>query len=158
SAQLHSQQLFDRIKSDLEDPATALGREGRRVGRRRPRYEIRSLVNGSDLFGDEPTDFIIRSELHGVPQRRHRLILVGILRDGLTLPTAMPAERSAVTPMRAAIVTLPRLRSGLSKEEDSSERWLTALRASSTRAWLRQVPSELRRRILETIYRIRAPL
>lgn len=45
------------------------------------RYEVRSIVvngNPSDL---KPNDFIIKAENYGVPQKRHRVILLGVRSD-----------------------------------------------------------------------------
>lgn len=56
--------MFDRILADLSCHGA---------------YEIRSLVvAGEDT---RPQDFVIRSELYGIPQRRHRVILLGVGRD-----------------------------------------------------------------------------
>jgi DNA (cytosine-5)-methyltransferase 1 len=44
-------------------------------------YEIRSLVVDAEPQDLEPSDFIIRSEEYGVPQKRHRVILLGVRSD-----------------------------------------------------------------------------
>jgi DNA (cytosine-5)-methyltransferase 1 len=45
------------------------------------RYEIRSLVVDVDHEDVQPEDFIIRAEEHGLPQKRHRVILLGVRSD-----------------------------------------------------------------------------
>jgi len=74
---------------------------------------------------DHP-DFVLRAEEHGIPQSRHRVILVGVRSDiaagmhadALRLPRA--ADRITV---REALCDLPALRSGLSSGPDDFARW-----------------------------------
>ncbi len=103
--------MFERIMADLTRPS------------RRVRYTVHSLTvagHGEDL---RPDDFVIRSEDYGVPQRRHRLILLGIRSD--LKPGEIPhlTRRPPVT-VREAIGDLPALRSGISRSPDSLEAWL----------------------------------
>jgi DNA (cytosine-5)-methyltransferase 1 len=157
SAQLDSLGMFDRIREDLNDPAKALRREGRRTGDRRPRYELRALVADPGLGSNDPRRFVVRAEDFGIPQRRHRVILVGVRSDlaACTLPplTTVEVHRE----VRQALAGLPRVRSGLSKEDDSNEAWLTAVSGAARRGWLRQVDSDVRLRIENVISTISAP-
>ena len=70
---------------------------------------------------------IIRAERHGVPQCRHRIIIVGIRKD---LKAERPGylEIEDPVPVNAVLDGMPRLRSGLSKGEDNAEEWLKAIR------------------------------
>ena len=114
--------IFDRIMSDLKSPGG--GRH----------YQVRSLVVDKDVL--DPKDFIVQAENYGVPQRRHRVILIGIRSDHVD-----DVNESTVAPIRLtlqkskrnlsvceALSGLPRLRSRLSKEHDSHEAWLAALK------------------------------
>ena len=71
SARLNGASVFDRIISDLQSPAKAVGR---------PRglfhYNIYSLAYHGKLVAIDPADFIVQAEKHGIPQARHRLILL----------------------------------------------------------------------------------
>jgi DNA (cytosine-5)-methyltransferase 1 len=88
-----------------------------------------SLVTSkANLLGEfEPEDFVVRAEQYGVPQARHRVILLGIRSDwhhpapGILHPTGYPV------PIEKAIGDLPHLRSGLSKKEDTPDNWLVAV-------------------------------
>lgn len=92
------------------------------------RYSINSIVD-SDVFlpGNDPSQinlgkFVVKSENYGIPQARHRVILVGIREDVnyKLLPKLTP---SPVVTVREALEELPALRSGLSRGKDSLEHW-----------------------------------
>lgn len=124
SSKVGNQLIFPRILRDLAEP------QGNGGGMRRVRYRIHSLVT-NDIFrpGDDPTDldpsrFIVRSEDYGIPQTRHRVILIGIREEGHS-----SARPSVLTPSRVqgttelALNTLPPLRSGLSKGDLDESKW-----------------------------------
>ncbi|WP_417628266.1 DNA cytosine methyltransferase [Pararhodobacter aggregans] len=80
-------------------------------------------------------DFLIRSEEHGIPQARHRVIILGIRSDlagnlptGL-IPLGSPQPKVSV---QEAICGLWALRSGLSAGDDA-EAWQEAVRDQATR-------------------------
>ena len=54
-------------------------------------------------------DYVVRSEQHGVPQARHRVILCGIREDVWGTPT--PLTREDTRTVESALVGLPRIRS-----------------------------------------------
>lgn len=117
SSQHSGNPMFDRILADLSKPAEGL------------EYEIRSFVkpgNGDEL---EPVDYVIPAERYGIPQSRHRVILLGV-RKGAGLPRheLLEAVSKAVT-VRQAIDDLPRLRSRLSSG-DSIDAWRKAVQAA----------------------------
>jgi DNA (cytosine-5)-methyltransferase 1 len=149
SAQLESQRLFERIVEDLGDPAKALKRESRTATGPKSKYSIRTIVQPADLFGGQPSDYVVRAEHFGIPQRRHRVILVGVRSDIQgKLPTLVPKPR--LVTVKEALRGLPRLRSGLSKEEDSDDAWYARLQSMIRRPWARKnldgaVRSELER-------------
>ncbi|MBU9863863.1 DNA cytosine methyltransferase [Rahnella aceris] len=75
----------------------------------------------------EPSDFIVRTEDHGVPQARHRVIIVGVRKDvaeGLSndFRLVMPESEKLVS-VHDVIGNMPKLRSGLSKRDDTPEAW-----------------------------------
>ena len=157
SAQLESRGMFERIRTDLHDPAAALRRESRRTGDRRPRYELRALVLDGSLESDDPRRYIVRTEQFGIPQRRHRVILVGVRSDlaAAKLPMLRPADGHRS--VQVALAGLPRVRSGLSKTPDSNEAWLKAVTGSARRGWLGQVDSDVRTRIENVVQSLSAP-
>lgn len=125
SARMDGESIFDRIATDLSNPSDTIRREGRqRRNRSRHTYTLRALTR-SELF---PTagDYLIRSEEYGIPQARHRVIIIGIRDDVAVdnLGTLTPATAPTVMDM---IRDLPQIRSGLSKEPDSDHTWYDAL-------------------------------
>lgn len=151
SATLDNQRIFERICEDLQDPVKALRREQRPVRRNHRtqpvpphRYRLFPLAeyNGTaanySLFPDDihvrrQTDlsrFVVRMEQHGIPQARHRVIILGVRED---LSGVLPGTLSLSAPVGAqqVLAGLPRLRSGLSNETDNRDSWLTRLREMS---------------------------
>lgn len=131
SAKRHGQSIFSRIYEDLSSPGRALRR------RNTATYEIFSLVVGSPYRDHSrtvlaPSDYVIRSEEYGVPQARHRVILLGIRTDivGNKSPGTLKPERAPS--VRDVIGDLPPLRSGLSKGPDSPEAWVHAIQEGVT--------------------------
>lgn len=132
SSSVDGKAIFTQVLADLR----AIGGDTRA-------YELLALVRASDgsarlVATLEPRDFIIRAEDFGIPQARHRVIIIGVRRDAVAsaalfnLPEACtPADRGDAAPVRATVrhvlTGLPRLRSGLSKA-DSLESWAEALR------------------------------
>lgn len=130
SAKVGGVHIFDKIREDLHCPGKATG--SREDATRE--YEIFSLVlkaeeNLSGRIEPSPKDFIIRTENYGVPQARHRVILLGVRSDiaSQLKPDILP---QSITPtVKDIIADLPRLRSGLSKAPDSMNGWAEAIHA-----------------------------
>lgn len=135
SATLNQQRIFDRILEDLHHPATALRREGRPVLQARGGYRIYSLEHPS-MFGDCPLkDFVVHAERHGIPQARHRVILLGVRDDISGSPETLPVIEEASA--WSVLGDLPRLRSGLSDGDDSPERWKEWITGALQKCWAR---------------------
>lgn len=121
SCQLDQGHIIHRILEDLACP----GQSER--GAKDHKYSIHSLVadtcykpgmNAAEL---DLKKFIVQCEHYGVPQARHRVILVGIREDIIAdLPKLTP---SAPVTVWDAIEDMPALRSGLSRQEDSVDIW-----------------------------------
>jgi DNA (cytosine-5)-methyltransferase 1 len=123
TAKVGDKKIFDTILRDLSDPDGAMHVTGSGGG-----YRIHSLTcKTSFSTKDVPRkinvqDFVIRSEKHGIPQARHRVILIGV-RDDIGLGVPDQIETCDFVSVESIIGSLPRLRSRLSKEDDSSENW-----------------------------------
>lgn len=138
--------IFGRILDDLSDPGSVFPRasvssEDTYSYRILPLYEQQYAV--TDLFGTtgSPTDYILESERHGIPQSRHRVILLGI-RDDLDADafSGMSASSEDVTPVSAVLEGMPRLRAGLAREKDDNhEKWLETVRSALDSDWLEEL-------------------
>jgi len=130
SSKVNNERIFSSILKDLSDPGQALHVGG--VGKQ---YRIFSLVTGASFGpGDnvdkiDPRAFIIKAEDFGIPQARHRVILLGIATDSL------PAKENSVklkagspkVSVRQVLEGLPRLRSSLTKQADTTDNWVTVV-------------------------------
>ncbi|KQM65192.1 hypothetical protein ASE74_09985 [Pedobacter sp. Leaf216] len=126
SAKTNEDQIFSRILQDLSDPTICFP-EAVKAGEECPGYRIYSLTgepNGFDENGNpqyRPSQFVVQTENYGIPQTRHRVILLGVRRDLDIHPGIL--EPSQEVNIYDVIGALPRLRSGLSKRIDSFEAW-----------------------------------
>jgi len=90
------------------------------------------------MFEDvDLTDYVVRAEDYGIPQARHRIIIVGV-RDDLGVDTT-PVLKAAPEVAAAQVVdSLPRLRSGRSRGTDKADEWLEVLYSIEHEGWFRQ--------------------
>jgi len=127
--------MFRRITSDLRAPGQALGQSGSRYADVGYRLVALGGSGGGDVSGElseRPEDYLLRAEVLGLPQARHRVIIIGVREDlstSLAFPALPPADDAAATVL-GAIGDLPPLRSGLSKD-DSRERWASLVRGAA---------------------------
>jgi DNA (cytosine-5)-methyltransferase 1 len=126
SSKVNGQKIFPTILKDLTNPAKALKKKGGKS------YRIHSLVADTsyDLFDGFGSDYIIKAENYGIPQARHRVILLGIREDINGEPSNLPLDQISRT-TGSMISDLPPLRSGLSKGTDSREDWHAAVTAGA---------------------------
>lgn len=126
SSSVNDRRVFDLLMHDLRD-----------VGDEKNLYTLMPLVQKDDALDllqvFKPSDFIIRAEQHGVPQARHRVILLGIrkdvaqdLRTGSLTDLQLQRQQGAVS-VKSMLSSLPKLRSGLSKDQDSWAAWKQAV-------------------------------
>ena len=95
-------------------------------------YTIHSFVHAStDGKELKPTDLVIRSEQYGIPQARHRVVLLGLRNDLGRGTTLLKRKRKLVT-VKQAIGDLPRIRSGISDEKKRKDAWMTTVRATGS--------------------------
>jgi DNA (cytosine-5)-methyltransferase 1 len=136
SSKVRSESVFEQILQDLRDPEKATAGEHTRWDLNghstnttnnplQRQYRIFSFVRRS-LVPDD-TDFVIRAEEYGIPQRRHRVILLGVRSDLDIEPGLLSPEREPVT-TKDLLGSLPALRSRLSNGNDSPDNWADALR------------------------------
>lgn len=121
SARVRGELMIDRILSDLSSPGSALARKTKNL-----RYRLYSLVEPERQETEaDPRSFLVRAEEFGVPQARHRMFIVGVRSDIQVRPEALKAHVAPT--VRETIDGLPRIRSGLSKSDDTSSAWRAAI-------------------------------
>jgi DNA (cytosine-5)-methyltransferase 1 len=136
SAKVKSVGMANRIFDDLRHPLAATG-QGSKTDLE---YRFFPLVPKRDLLSHglggifSPQDFIVQAEEHGVPQARHRIIILGVRSDWGKSPRNLTINSVGVS-IDQAIGDLPRLRSGLSKEEDSSRLWEAVMHGIPDSCW-----------------------
>lgn len=118
SSTVESRLVFEMLMEDLSSLGTGRGHQ----------YELRAIRVQDGTAGLQqamrPSDFIVRAEEFGVPQRRHRVIIVGIRSD---IANRAAGAQIAVSGMARtvsdAIGTMPALRSGISRGRDDVSAW-----------------------------------
>ena len=129
--------VFGQIRKDLCFPGKTLNDYQPR--HRNVEYQLFPLVTSdSPMDGEEdepPAErFVVRTEQLGLPQARHRVIIVGIRSDcvargeSVLSPLPAPSEHTALIDV---LRELPALRSGLSRTKDSDDLWENAVRTSA---------------------------
>lgn len=118
SSTVESRLVFEMLMEDLASLGTGQGHH----------YEIRAIrvADGKARLQEaaQPSDFIVRAEEFGVPQRRHRVIIVGIRSDLADRASGATMAVSGVTrTVDDAIGMLPELRSGISRGRDDPASW-----------------------------------
>lgn len=120
SSKLHGELIFEKIIKDLGSPKRGL------------EYEIRSLTLDSPPEELEAKDFIIKSELYGIPQARHRVILFGVRKDLANKKNQVLQQDEGLTTVNDVLNYMPRIRSKLSQEKDTLKEWHKALQSTKT--------------------------
>ena len=120
SAKVDGDSIFERVLSDLKA-----------AGGGPDTYVLVPLVAGAKGANGA---HVIRSEDFGIPQKRHRVILVGLRADHITKEfdpraNAGAALEPALTQatVKTVLGSMPRLRSGLSKSADGADQWRAAM-------------------------------
>lgn len=129
SSTVESRLVFELLMEDL----SSLGRHGKSL------YELRAIRIEDGVAKLETalrsSDFIVKAEAFGVPQRRHRVIIVGVRSD---LASGIAAANIAVPrvaqTVEDAIGALPALRSGLSHGDDAATWQSTVMTAARSLA------------------------
>lgn len=145
SATLDGQSTIERVLSDLG----GAGHAG---------YDIRSFVAATTGPGGlAPRDFVIKAEDYGIPQARHRVILLGVRRD-LLVDTDLLKPSAVAVRAGEVLSDLPRLRSEISRRghaDTSFEAWIAGLRNVS--AWARAADADTQQHMSAAIRSAQSP-
>mgnify|MGYP005752466979 FL=1 len=122
TASVNGEKIFPIIHSDLKNPSRAVRRNGLR-GKEYKIYSFVDLADKDDVL--KGSDYIIRTENYGIPQARHRVILLGVSKDIDKEPFSL--RSSPRVNIEDVLTGLPPLRSRLSKGADSPSLWKEAI-------------------------------
>lgn len=133
SAKVDGKPIFDSIYSDLKSPCKSSSTPPEK-GRIRHNYQLFSLVtsnSGKEDLDRDPRDFIIRSEEYSIPQKRHRVILLGIREDlAHNWNDSLLLKKDKEITVDNVLNGLPELRSGLSKiKQHTDKNWLDSVKS-----------------------------
>lgn len=128
SSTVQSRRVFEMLMEDL----SSLGHSGEEL------YQLRAFRLDEDAIRlkevADPSEFIVRAEQFGVPQKRHRVIIIGIRSDiadradAVSIPLPLPVRLTVAE----AIGNMPRLRSGLSPAKlDNPKQWKSAVKKAA---------------------------
>lgn len=110
-------------------------------------YSIRSLVVENP---NAPSDFVVRAERYGIPQARHRVILLGVREDSGIEPSILVPQ--PIISAGEALAALPALRSGIShRSPQSDSEWEDVVRAAAKRIVATNEGKPLRRSLEQVI-------
>lgn len=114
SASHKGERVFARICSDMEKAG----------------YRIYSLAKENPT---DPRDYIVKAEEYGIPQKRHRVILVGVRKRGKRKPGTL--SPSTPITLREALEGIPAVRSGFSNRNNdlNDERWQEYIQGAAKR-------------------------
>lgn len=122
SSTVESRLVFEMLMEDLSSLGRGKGHH----------YELRAIRidNGRASLQEaaRPSDFVVRAEEFGVPQRRHRVVIVGIRSDLASNLNGVEIAVSAMAKTISDVIgTLPGLRSGISRGKDDVSVWRHAV-------------------------------
>jgi len=136
SSNINGELIFHQILDDLEKAG----------------YRIHSLVKTRQPDSrPDPLDFIICSEQYGIPQERHRVIVLGIRNDIKREPELLKTKNKVT--VGQAIGNLPQLRSRLSKhrKNDTYKKWISVIHDETLPVLASISDQRLKTRIQDTL-------
>lgn len=129
--------IFARILVDLAAPAESEDITTTPPARRH-RYKLYSLSPRRTNGEPAGSEFVLRAEEHGVPQARHRVIIVGV-RDDFSDEIPDSLTKCAPVPISRVLKQLPALRSCITDIQDSDAAWLRLFSEVEHRRWFKSM-------------------
>lgn len=130
SAKVNGEFVVDKIVQDLRSPIRAIEKNKNGL-----KYKLYSLSQAGEVVEEiEPKSFIVRAEEYGVPQARHRMFILGIRADIDVVPRTL--EKSKAPGVEQIISSMPKIRSSISRQKDSYDKWKEALLSVNASSWI----------------------
>lgn len=151
SARVNKKPIFPQILGDLKEPWKVAKSYFRDISDvEKHSYRIFSFVTGKEEDAESGERFLIRAENYGVPQCRHRVILLGIRDDfnidGICIPKLEEMARCTV---EDAISDLPKMKSEISgKKSQRDLKWDSYVLSMVTDPVFKKIDSDVRKEIM----------
>lgn len=150
SASRRNKPIFREMLNQLCEPGGASGHH----------YQLYPLTSGKQYLGDwgrpsDLVDFVVKTESYGIPQSRHRVIILGVRADISAKPDPLLPESGSVN-AKSVLAGLPRVRSGLSRQ-DSPDGWLAAVREILYQPWWGEIQPAVQHRISDALENLNLP-
>jgi DNA (cytosine-5)-methyltransferase 1 len=163
SATTKDSPVFTKILEDLSNPVTAYLKDYKRNGQDLscPGYKIYSLVLKCENFDSDGNpvisqkDFLIRSENYGIPQTRHRVILLGIRNDINQIPSVLEEQKHVS--ISKVLSGLTKLRGKLSRGADDGKKWKDSLDKVVKRGVLSGIDDDVKNEVLKQLKLVKLP-
>jgi DNA (cytosine-5)-methyltransferase 1 len=156
SAKNGREKIFKRILDDLKNPKMALADETEET--KNGEYKIFPMVQNKDNCqlsflesNPPPSSYVVKCEEFGVPQARHRVILLGIRSSLCISPSPLEEVGMEKVTLWDVISDLPEVRSKTSKEKDSAANWGRILKSVLNENWFKSSPRVIQREIRKVL-------
>lgn len=135
TSRVNGGQIFNTIMRDLAQPGIAAG-TGADV-----EYVLLPVTTEKDtLFGAAPEDFLVKAEEYGVPQARHRVIVLGIRKDVFQKVESVRRLSPTSPPTVWDVISdLPPVRPRISYRGKELERWTDAFDSTLFKSAIREL-------------------
>ena len=117
SAKVEGEAIIKQIISDLSRPKSSNGISANGLGY--SLYSLSEQISSKDEI--DPRMFLVKAEEYGIPQARHRMFIVGVRNDLHVQPNLLRRHTPPV--VKEIVGGLPKIRSGLSRGNDSYQNW-----------------------------------
>ena len=152
SARINGRRVVDRIVKDISSPVKAI-----RKNQNGLKYRLYSFSRSGEIKqGVDPKSFIVKAEEFGVPQARHRMFILGVRDDIDIQPSTLRKKRPPV--VGQILSSMPKIRSGVSRQKDSGDLWKEIITSISRADWLPSTNANerlVKKTILSTIREVR---
>ena len=153
SARVNGCRVVDKIIKDISSPAKTVRKNTR--GRK---YRLYSFSQSGEIKeGVDPKSFIVKAEEFGVPQARHRMFILGIRDDIDIQPSTLSKKKPPV--VGQILSSMPKIRSGVSRQQDSGDLWKEIITSISRADWLSSANADerlVKKTILSAIREVRS--
>lgn len=156
SAKVRGKPIFPQIISELEKPGEVVKQlDDLKKAPSSVEYNIYSLAKRVDKSGKDlsPGDYVIKAEEYGIPQKRHRVILLGVRKDLDPFLDNILVKQEELITVLDVLDGLPELRSSVTGSPNSWQAWHDVMREGIDEGVFEEVDEEVLARIRKIVAR-----